>query len=84
MIFPEIFRFREKGPFADDIVFRVETLIDRLKSKVGHSDIITVGIDETYRNLPGPWLSDRPPFFFKSGFGLLNEFPGCHRVKGDE
>ncbi len=47
LIFLKIFRIREKGPFADDIVQCIETLIDRLKSKIGHSDIIAVGVDET-------------------------------------
>ena len=78
LIFLEILGIGEKGPFTDDALVRVETLIDRLKPKVGHANIVGVWIDETYRNSSTPCFSDRPPLFFKGGFGLLNQLPGNH------
>ena len=78
LIFLEILGIGEKGPFTDDALVRVETLIDRLKPKVGHANIVGVRIDEAYRNFPCPWFSDRPPLLFEDGFGLLSQFPGNH------
>jgi hypothetical protein len=78
VIFSKIFWIGKEGPFADDIVFRIQALINGLKSKVGHSHMVGIGIDETYRIFPAPWFSDSSPLFFENAFSLLNKFPGNH------
>lgn len=79
MIFSKLFRIRKEGSLTDDILFSVQRLIDGLKSKVGHSHVVGVRVDETYRYPSAPGFEDSSPLFFKNALGLLNEFPGNHR-----
>ncbi len=80
--FLEIFRVGKEGPFTDDVVDRVETVIDRLETQIGHSDIVPVGINQTYRNLSSPGLANGPSFSFEDVLHLLDEFPGYHGSSG--
>ena len=45
---------REEGPLADDVFFKVKKVIEALKSQVGHSYMVGIGIDETNGKLAAP------------------------------
>jgi len=74
-MFLKILGFGKENPFTEYVLDRIEAMVDGLKSQVGHSHIIMVGIDETNGDLPAPGLMDGPSLLFENGLCLLNEFP---------
>jgi hypothetical protein len=78
LIIGKVVRIGKKRSFADNILFLIEKAVEGLKSKVGHPNMVDVGIDQTDRMLSTPSLEDGPFLFFKNLFGLLNELPGNH------
>jgi len=78
VVFLKVFGIGKESSFTDDIFIKVQMMIEGLKSKVRHSHMVGIGIDETNGNFPAPWFPDSSFLFFKNLFGLLNKFPGYH------
>jgi hypothetical protein len=58
-------------------------MIEGLKSKVGHSYMVGIGVNEAYGNLSTPWFVNSSSLFPKNVFGLLKEFPRSHLLSAD-
>jgi hypothetical protein len=74
----KIFRVRKESSPTDDIFLMVQTMVEGLKSKIGHSHVVGIGIDETNGMFPAPWFPDSPFLSLENLLGLLDEVPGCH------